>query len=292
MVSISTPQTLAKYSRPFLLSVGGGFSRLHGQGICYFPLGYLFPVSTDKVSVISLSAIYFPGSWHVSQMLRFTMTLTATDYITQSALFITATVCTVIHNGHCKISCYHGCMHIRTNEYDRDYNSWNSPWPVGTFFLFFPTSPLEVGLKLVRTHLNYRFTTPQFVLVLSLSLCIILFPWKDIMLDFICIDSVELWGSLAGICWRIYVKSDLYEQHPYTNVQRVVRPALGRMFGRVLHIENKHRICSLAFERLKCICLWNIMPPAATKSKNAILAQRSKSRSHGHWPCCHLKEHH
>ena len=34
------------------------------------------------------------------------------------------------------------------------------------------------------------------------------------------------------------------------------------------------------------------MPPAATKSKKLFLASRSKSRSQGHWPWCHLKEHH
>ena len=34
------------------------------------------------------------------------------------------------------------------------------------------------------------------------------------------------------------------------------------------------------------------MPPAATKSKKLFLASRSKSRSQGHWPWCHLKGHH
>ena len=34
------------------------------------------------------------------------------------------------------------------------------------------------------------------------------------------------------------------------------------------------------------------MPPAATKSKKLFLAARSKSRSQGHWPWCHLKGHH
>ena len=36
-------------------SVGGGFSRLHGQGICYFPLGYLFP---GVVTPFSNAAVY------------------------------------------------------------------------------------------------------------------------------------------------------------------------------------------------------------------------------------------
>ena len=34
------------------------------------------------------------------------------------------------------------------------------------------------------------------------------------------------------------------------------------------------------------------MPPVATKSKKLFLASRSKSRSQGHWPWCHLQEHH
>ena len=40
------------------------------------------------------------------------------------------------------------------------------------------------------------------------------------------------------------------------------------------------------------VCLWNTMPPAATKSKKLFLAWRSKSRSQGHWPWCHLKGRH
>ena len=42
------------------------------------------------------------------------------------------------------------------------------------------------------------------------------------------------------------------------------------------------------------VCLWNTtcMPPVATKSKKLFLASRSKSRSQGHWPWCHLKGHH
>ena len=34
------------------------------------------------------------------------------------------------------------------------------------------------------------------------------------------------------------------------------------------------------------------MPPAATKSKKLFLASRSKSRSQGQCPWCHLKGHH
>ena len=42
------------------------------------------------------------------------------------------------------------------------------------------------------------------------------------------------------------------------------------------------------------MCLWNTMPPVATKFGigTYFLAQRSESRSKGHWLWCHLKGHH
>ena len=40
------------------------------------------------------------------------------------------------------------------------------------------------------------------------------------------------------------------------------------------------------------VCLWNTIPPAATKSKKVFFTSKSKSRSQGHWPWCHLKGHH
>ena len=39
----------------------------------------------------------------------------------------------------------------------------------------------------------------------------------------------------------------------------------------------------------RCVCETLTMPPAATKSKKLFLASRSKSRSQGHWPWCHLE---
>ena len=42
----------------------------------------------------------------------------------------------------------------------------------------------------------------------------------------------------------------------------------------------------------RCFCETLTMPPVATKSKQLFLDQRSKSRSQGHWPWCHLKGHH
>ena len=42
------------------------------------------------------------------------------------------------------------------------------------------------------------------------------------------------------------------------------------------------------YEKSRCVCEI-LCPPAATKSKKLILASRSKSRSQGQWPCCHLK---
>ena len=40
------------------------------------------------------------------------------------------------------------------------------------------------------------------------------------------------------------------------------------------------------------VCLWNTMPPAATKCKKLFLDSRSKSRSQDHWPWCYLKGRH
>ena len=57
------------------------------------------------------------------------------------------------------------------------------------------------------------------------------------------------------------------------------------------HKQDKNYIHSRGIIKKIKVCLWNTtcMPPAATKSKKLFLASRSKSRSQGHWPWCHLK---
>ena len=51
--------------------------------------------------------------------------------------------------------------------------------------------------------------------------------------------------------------------------------------------------CSAIFQKNQGVFVKHYsMPPAATKSKKLFLASRSKSRSQGHWPWCHLKGHH
>ena len=59
-----------------------------------------------------------------------------------------------------------------------------------------------------------------------------------------------------------------------------------------LDTSNTHMQCESRLSSSKkisrCVCETR-MPPAATKSKKLFLASRSKSRSQGHWPWCHLK---
>ena len=50
-------------------------------------------------------------------------------------------------------------------------------------------------LKLVRTNLNYRWTTPQFFKMTVLSTSMHLLPRMNAMLDFICVRPVELPGA-------------------------------------------------------------------------------------------------
>ena len=70
------------------------------------------------------------------------------------------------------------------------------------------------------------------------------------------------------------------------------------MKSRSLKVKTLKRIFTLTTDkqtdRAKKIkvCLWKTMPTAATKSKNLFLASRSKTRSQGHWPWCHLKARH
>ena len=57
----------------------------------------------------------------------------------------------------------------------------------------------------------------------------------------------------------------------------------------ICQLEPRQYEPSVDLETKIKVCLWNTMPPAATKSKKLFLASRSKPRSQGHWPWCHLK---
>ena len=69
---------------------------------------------------------------------------------------------------------------------------------------FFWRQAYDIVLKLVRTHKNYRFTTPPFFII---YLAMRLLPRMNVKLDFICMGSVELRGNAKTSKWTILVRS-------------------------------------------------------------------------------------
>ena len=67
-------------------------------------------------------------------------------------------------------------------------------------FLFFLWCEIKQIIKLIHTHINYRYTTQPFLKVSSLYVL----PWKNTMLDLICIDSSEpraIWSKQNENTW-------------------------------------------------------------------------------------------